>query len=65
MIDGKYGGDFLSAHPEQLIRENKFQHVPILTGFTRDEGTIWFIECELRKKQQASSSYLSRSERML
>ncbi|CAG7833300.1 unnamed protein product [Allacma fusca] len=44
VIDGLYGGNFLSATPEQLIRQNKFQHVPILTGFTRDEVTIWFTD---------------------
>ncbi|XP_021963036.1 acylcarnitine hydrolase [Folsomia candida] len=44
VVDGPYGGKFLKDHPEQLIRTKDFQPVPILTGFTRDEVTIWFTK---------------------
>ncbi|ODN05137.1 Cholinesterase, partial [Orchesella cincta] len=46
VIDGKYGGKFLMDHPEALIRSRYFQPVPVLTGFTKDEVTIWFTKCE-------------------
>ncbi len=45
-IDGKYGGKFLTDHPDALIRSRLFHPVPVLTGFTKDEVTIWFTKCK-------------------
>lgn len=36
-------------HPESIIRAKTFHPVPVLSGFTRDEVTIWFTKCRLQK----------------
>ena len=33
-------GNFLTDYPQNLYRDGKFKHVPLITGFTSDEGYI-------------------------
>jgi carboxylesterase type B len=55
VIDGK----FLKEAPEALIKSKSFQTVPILTGFTKDEVTIWFTKCKSLISYHLSQSVVS------
>jgi para-nitrobenzyl esterase len=36
-----YGNSLLPEDPQQMFREGRFHKVPVLSGMTRDEATIW------------------------
>lgn len=44
VVDGLFGGKFLPAHPEDILKSGNFHgaRIPFLTGVTKDEVSIWF-----------------------
>ena len=42
------GLTFLPEHPYKLIRQGRFQNVPMLTGINKDEGLLYHAESKIK-----------------